>query len=465
MRQKREDVRNVAIIAHVDHGKTTQVDELFPPSCVFCEIQEVAELVMVSIDIERVRGITILSKNTAVMYKGTKINIIDTPGHADFGGEVERVLKMVNGVILVVDAFEGAMPQTKFVLRKALELKLPVIVCINKIDRPEARPDEVVDEVLELFLELDADDSQLDCPFVYASAKAGIASLDADEMGTDMEPLFETILNYIPAPEGDPDAATQVLISTIDYNDFVGRIGGGKVDNGTIRVNQDVVICNHHDPDKIIIHYKDAATAFNNVKKATIENKGVLNNAISTLIFKELQRAGVKTHYIETINDRDQICRKVTIIPLEVIVRNVIAGSMAQRLGIEEGTKPSNVIFDICYKNDELGDPLINDHHAVALGVVTYDELKQIYAMTARINEVLKELFAKMNINLIDFKIEFGRTSDGEIVLADEVSPDTCRLWDMSTNEKLDKDRFRRDLGKVREAYEEILARLEKVIK
>ena len=217
------------------------------------------------------------------------------------------------------------------------------------------------------------------------------------------------------------------------------------------------------DPDKIIIHYKDAATAFNNVKKATIDNKGVLNNAISTLIFKELQKAGVKTHYIETINERDQICRKVTIIPLEVIVRNVVAGSMAQRLGIEEGTKPSNVIFDICYKKDELGDPLINDHHAVALGAATYEELAEIYAMTAKINEVLKGLFAQMNIRLVDFKIEFGKTSDGQIVLADEVSPDTCRLWDASTNEKLDKDRFRRDLGKVREAYEEILARLRKI--
>ena len=184
------------------------------------------------------------------MYKNTKINIIDTPGHADFGGEVERVLKMVNGVILVVDAFEGAMPQTKFVLRKALELKLPVIVCINKIDRPEARAAEVVDEVLELFLELDADDSQLDCPFVFASAKAGTATLDEDGSGVDMTPLFETILDYIPAPEGDPDAGTQVLISTIDYNEYVGRIGVGKVDNGSIAVNQEVVICNHHEPDK-----------------------------------------------------------------------------------------------------------------------------------------------------------------------------------------------------------------------
>ncbi len=250
MIQKREDVRNVAIIAHVDHGKTTLVDELLKQSGVFRENQEVAERVMDSNDIERERGITILSKNTAVMYKNTKINIIDTPGHADFGGEVERVLKMVNGVILVVDAFEGAMPQTKFVLRKALELKLPVIVCINKIDRPEARPSEVVEEVLELFLELDADDSQLDCPFVYASAKTGVASLDEDGTGVDMMPLFETILDYIPAPEGDPEAGTQVLISTIDYNEYVGRIGVGKVDNGTIAVNQEVIICNHHEPDK-----------------------------------------------------------------------------------------------------------------------------------------------------------------------------------------------------------------------
>lgn len=217
------------------------------------------------------------------------------------------------------------------------------------------------------------------------------------------------------------------------------------------------------DADKIIIHYKDAATAFNNVKKATIENKGLLNNAISTIIFKELQKAGVKTHYIETLNERDQLCHRVSIIPLEVIVRNTIAGSMAQRLGIEEGMKPSNVIFDICYKKDELGDPLINDHHAVALGAATYEELDQMYKMTAKINETLTEMFRKMNINLVDFKIEFGKISTGEIVLADEVSPDTCRLWDLTTNEKLDKDRFRRDLGKVREAYEEILARLKKI--
>ena len=250
MKTKREDVRNIAIIAHVDHGKTTLVDELLKQSGVFRENQEVAERVMDSNDIERERGITILSKNTAVHYKGVKINIIDTPGHADFGGEVERVLKMVNGVILVVDAFEGAMPQTKFVLRKALELSLPVIVCINKIDRPEARPEEVIDEVLELFIDLGASDEQLECPFVYASAKAGVAVLDLTDEERDMKPLFETILDYIPAPEGDPDAPTQVLISTIDYNEYVGRIGIGKVDNGTIAVNQEMVLVNHHDPNK-----------------------------------------------------------------------------------------------------------------------------------------------------------------------------------------------------------------------
>ena len=246
----REDVRNIAIIAHVDHGKTTLVDELLKQSGVFRENQEVAERVMDSNDIERERGITILSKNTAVTYKNTKINIIDTPGHADFGGEVERVLKMVNGVVLVVDAFEGAMPQTRFVLKKALELNLPVIVCINKIDRPEARPEEVIDEVLELFIELDANEEQLDCPFVFASAKQGFAKLNMDDESDSMQPLFETIIDYIPAPEGDENADTQVLISTIDYNEYVGRIGVGKIDNGKLKVNQDVVLVNHHEPDK-----------------------------------------------------------------------------------------------------------------------------------------------------------------------------------------------------------------------
>lgn len=214
------------------------------------------------------------------------------------------------------------------------------------------------------------------------------------------------------------------------------------------------------EPGKVIIHYKDAATAFNNLKKATIENKGRLNNEISTMIFNRLKEAGIPTHHIETLNDRDQLCLKVDIVPLEVIVRNVIAGSMAKRLGIEEGTPAKNTIFEICYKDDELGDPLINDHHAVALGACTYDELADIYDMTARINEVLKALFAEINIRLIDFKIEFGKTADGKIVLADEISPDTCRLWDMDSNEKLDKDRFRRDMGKVIEAYEEIDSRL-----
>ena len=250
MKQTRNDIRNVAIIAHVDHGKTTLVDSLLKQSGVFRENQEVAERVMDSNDIERERVITILSKNTAVQYNDVKINIIDTPGHADFGGEVERVLKMVNGVILVVDAFEGAMPQTKFVLRKALELKLPVIVCVNKIDRPEARPEEVIDEVLELFLELEADDAQLDCPFIFASAKAGTAVKELGDTPVNMAPLFETIIDYIPAPEGDPEAGTQVLISTIDYNEYVGRIGVGKVDNGSISVNQEVVIVNAHEPEK-----------------------------------------------------------------------------------------------------------------------------------------------------------------------------------------------------------------------
>ena len=269
---KREDVRNIAIIAHVDHGKTTLVDELLKQSGVFRANQEVAERVMDSNDIERERGITILSKNTAVFYKDVKINIIDTPGHADFGGEVERVLKMVNGVILVVDAFEGSMPQTKFVLKKALELNLPVIVCINKIDRPEARPEEVVDEVLELLMDLDATDEQLDCPFVYASAKGGYASLDPNEQGKDMTPLFDTILNYIPAPEGDPEGPAQVLISTIDYNEYVGRIGVGKVDRGTISVNQDVVIVNHHDPDKMRKVKVSRLYEFDGLNKVEVQN-------------------------------------------------------------------------------------------------------------------------------------------------------------------------------------------------
>ncbi len=275
MKTKREDIRNIAIIAHVDHGKTTLVDELLKQSGVFRENQDVAERVMDSNDIERERGITILAKNTAVYYKNTKINIIDTPGHADFGGEVERVLKMVNGVVLVLDAFEGAMPQTKFVLRKALELDLPVIVCINKIDRPEARPNEVIDEVLELFMDLDASDEQLDCPFVYASAKSGVAVLDLSDEVKNMQPLFETILEYIPAPEGDPEAETQVLISTIDYNEYVGRIGVGKVDNGKIKVGMDAVVVNEHEPDKLQKVRISKLYEFDGLNKVEIKEAGI----------------------------------------------------------------------------------------------------------------------------------------------------------------------------------------------
>ena len=272
---ERKDIRNIAIIAHVDHGKTTIVDELLKQSGVFRANQEVAERVMDSNDIERERGITILSKNTAIRYKDTKINIIDTPGHADFGGEVERVLKMVNGVILVVDAFEGVMPQTKFVLKKALELSLPVVVCINKIDRPEARPDEVVDEILELFIDLDADEAQLDCPFIFASAKEGFAKASLTDDSTTMQPLFEAILNFIPAPTGDPDADTQVLISTIDYNDYVGRIGVGKVDNGSVRVNQEVVIVNAHDPEKCNKVKISKLYEFEGLNRVEVEEAGI----------------------------------------------------------------------------------------------------------------------------------------------------------------------------------------------
>ena len=267
----REDIRNIAIIAHVDHGKTTLVDGMLRQSGAFRDNQEVHERVMDSGDIERERGITILSKNTAITYKGIKINIIDTPGHADFGGEVERILKMVNGVILLVDAFEGTMPQTRFVLKKALDMNLPVIVCINKIDRPGARPEEVVDETLELMLDLDASEEQLDCPFLYASARDGYCVRDLNDEHVDLKPLFDTILDYIPAPKGDPEKGTQVLISTIDYNEFVGRIGIGKVDNGSISVNQEIMRVNYHNPD---IHEKTKVTklyTFDGLKKVDVQ--------------------------------------------------------------------------------------------------------------------------------------------------------------------------------------------------
>ena len=242
----KKELRNIAIIAHVDHGKTTLVDQFLWQSGAFRQNQNISDRVMDSGDLERERGITILAKNTSVTYGDVKINIIDTPGHADFGGEVERVLKMVDGVVLVVDAFEGPMPQTKFVLKNALDLDLPVVVCVNKIDRPDARPAEVVDEVLELFLELDASEAQLDSPFVYASAKKGWASTTPQDTGQQMKPLFDMILRHIPPPKGDPKANTQVLISNIDYNSYIGRIGVGKVENGSVKVNDDVVILNNH---------------------------------------------------------------------------------------------------------------------------------------------------------------------------------------------------------------------------
>ncbi|MBP1549219.1 MAG: translational GTPase TypA [Oscillospiraceae bacterium] len=246
----REDLRNVAIIAHVDHGKTTLVDEMLKQGGVFRENQEVADRVMDSGDIERERGITILAKNTSVMYNGVKINIIDTPGHADFGGEVERVLKMVDGVVLLVDAAEGCMPQTRFVLQKALEMGHRIIVVVNKIDRPDARLDEIGDEVLELLLDLDASDEQIESPILFCSGRAGTASLSQYEAGTDLVPLFETILSHIPAPQGEPDEPLQMLISSIDYNDYVGRIGIGRIERGTIKVNQQVTVGDYYENHK-----------------------------------------------------------------------------------------------------------------------------------------------------------------------------------------------------------------------
>ena len=246
---RKENIRNIAIIAHVDHGKTTLVDEMLKQGGIYRENQATTDRVMDSGDLERERGITILAKNTSIYYKDTKINIVDTPGHADFGGEVERILKMVNGVILLVDAAEGPMPQTRFVLQKALELGHKVIVAVNKIDKPDARTEEVVDEVLELLLDLDATDEQFNSPTIFCSGRQGIASYDADTLGTDLIPLFETVVNYIPAPEGDEDEPLQLLVSSIDYNEYVGRIAIGRVERGTIRVNQEVVIADYHNAD------------------------------------------------------------------------------------------------------------------------------------------------------------------------------------------------------------------------
>ena len=246
---QQENIRNIAIIAHVDHGKTTLVDQMLKQGGIYRENQATVERVMDSGDLERERGITILAKNTAVHYKDTKINIVDTPGHADFGGEVERILKMVNGVLLLVDAAEGPMPQTRFVLQKALELGHKVIVVVNKVDRPDARVHEVMDEVLELLLDLDATDEQFDSPTIFCSARQGIASYGPDQLGTDLVPLFETIVNYIPAPTGDDAAPLQVLVSSIDYNEYVGRIGIGRIERGAVKVGQEVSICDYHDPE------------------------------------------------------------------------------------------------------------------------------------------------------------------------------------------------------------------------
>lgn len=272
---QREDLRNIAIIAHVDHGKTTLVDQLLRQSDTFRANQTVQDRVMDSNDLERERGITILAKNTSAIYHGVKINIVDTPGHADFGGEVERVLKMVNGVLLLVDAFEGPMPQTRFVLQKALELNLRVIVAINKIDRPDARPDEIVDEVLELFMELDASDEQMDSPFIFCSARTGIAGREPDQMAADMQPLFDTILDYIPAPGGDENGPLQVLVSSIDYNEYVGRIAIGRIERGQISQNQEISLCDYHDASlsqkaKVTAIYQFDGLKRNPVEQATV---------------------------------------------------------------------------------------------------------------------------------------------------------------------------------------------------
>ena len=268
----RNDLRNIAIIAHVDHGKTTLVDEMLKQGGVYRENQSTTERVMDSGDLERERGITILAKNTSIHYNGVKINIIDTPGHADFGGEVERILKMVNGVILLVDAAEGPMPQTRFVLQRALELNHRVIVVINKIDKPDARINEVPDEILELLIDLEASDEQLDSPVIYCSGRAGTASLDPDKPGTDLKPLFDTILSYIPAPEGNENDPLQILVSSIDYNDYVGRIGIGRIDNGIIKVGQDVTVCNYHDESKKFRTRIVSLYSFDGLRRVPIES-------------------------------------------------------------------------------------------------------------------------------------------------------------------------------------------------
>lgn len=298
-------IRNVAIIAHVDHGKTSLVNELLKQGNVFRENQVVEDRVMDSNALERERGITILSKNTSCFYNGIKINVIDTPGHADFGGEVERVLKMVDGVLLVVDAFEGPMPQTRFVLEKALALKLKVVVVINKIDRPDARVKEVIDEVLELFLELDADEDQLNSPFVFASARQGIASTDANVPGTDMKPLFETIISHVPAPQGEIDKPMKMLVSSAEHNDYVGKLAVGKLDRGEIRVGQNVVVCNYHDPDKKVKSKIVSLYVYEGLKRVPVEKAQ----------FGEI----VCVAGLEDVTIGDTICDETAVEPIEFV--------------------------------------------------------------------------------------------------------------------------------------------------
>ncbi len=302
---KREDLRNIAIIAHVDHGKTTLVDKMLKQSGVFRENQNVQDRVLDSGDLERERGITILAKNTSVTYKDIKINIVDTPGHADFGGEVERVLKMVNGVLLIVDAAEGPMPQTRFVLQKALELNHPIIIVINKVDRPDARVYEVIDDVLELLLDMGATSEQFDSPMVFCSAREGTASYSPDAKGVDFEPLFKTIVDYIPAPEGDADAPFQMLVSSIDYNDYVGRIAIGRIESGKLLLNQEISICDYHDPavsgrSKISAIYQFSGLARKQVNSATVGDVVAISG-------------------IENINIGNTICSPERIEPLPFV--------------------------------------------------------------------------------------------------------------------------------------------------
>ena len=300
-----KNIRNIAIIAHVDHGKTSLVNELLKQGNVFRDNQVVEDRVMDSNAIERERGITILSKNTSCFYDGVKINVVDTPGHADFGGEVERVLKMVDGVLLVVDAYEGPMPQTRFVLEKALSLKLKVVVVVNKIDRPDARIKDVVDEVLELFLELDADEEQLNSPFVFASARTGVSSTNQNEIGTDMKPLFDTIIQHIPAPAGDEASSVRMLISSAEHNEYVGKLAVGKIERGTIKVGQNVVVCNFHEPDK--------------KKRSKI---------VSLFVYEGLKRVPVQSASageivcvagLEDVQIGDTICEENAIEPIEFV--------------------------------------------------------------------------------------------------------------------------------------------------